>query len=262
MYVFNWRQVISKIIYLLIAIVSCSNECYFDSSTSFASTVHYWAASCTYYGRDTICTLAATKDVWIDSNQGGNQHNFLELTHHWKRSSLHRQEMLSDTIYLRTTINLQTSKVDKNVRLLFTCSQSEWQNAHVAPYIPRELEFHQILKSWSETQVTATHRFRSVRWNHTDVAIGLDGTDAMAYSQGEGEVMFPGQPPRYVQFDITDASRNWLSGKSNYGLRLLVYATNEDVVGYDLRFHSQEKCHLSHPWLLLVLEHHNGLLNM
>ena len=193
-----------------------------------------WAASCTYYGRDTICTLAATKDVWIDSNQGGNHHHIRELIVGRDRHSTGKRRFLIQFENIPSTCRRVKWA---NMYVYFShAHKASWQSVHVAPYIPRELEVHQILKSWSETQVTATHRYRSVRWNHTDV--GLDGTDAKAYSQGKGEIMFPGQPPRYVQLDVTDASRNWLSGESNYGL--LVYATNEDIIGYDLRFHSRE----------------------
>ena len=42
----------------------------------------------------------------------------------------------------------------------------------------------------------------------------------------------------YVRFAITGAVRNWKSGESNHGL--LVWATNEDDEGCDLRFYSRE----------------------
>ncbi len=38
--------------------------------------------------------------------------------------------------------------------------------------------------------------------------------------------MFTGRPAGYVEFDITEAMRNWKSGQPNYGL--LVWATNEE----------------------------------
>ena len=96
---------------------------------------------------------------------------------------------------------------------------------------------HQVKKAWNETQATKTLRLSGEKWSKAYLA--LDGTDAVSYSQGEGVVIYPGHPSRYVEFDVTDAARNWLAGDSNYGL--LLWATNEDEEGRDLRFYSKEQ---------------------
>eukprot|EP00731_Ephydatia_muelleri_P012436 Em0006g1330a len=41
----------------------------------------------------------------------------------------------------------------------------------------------------------------------------------------------------YVEFDMTEAARNWKDGAANNGL--LVWATNENEAGTDLRFYSR-----------------------
>ena len=42
-----------------------------------------------------------------------------------------------------------------------------------------------------------------------------------------------------MEFDITKAARNWLAGQENNGV--LIVATNEDVVGREVRFYSRER---------------------
>ena len=46
------------------------------------------------------------------------------------------------------------------------------------------------------------------------------------------------RPVGFVEFDITEAVRNWQSGDPNYGLLLL--ATNENTLGRGIRFFSKE----------------------
>lgn len=191
-----------------------------------------WAVNCGNPGGGTICTLAATKDVWLEGNSNKNSYNFLIVGKHpqyAKKRFLVQFENIPSTC--------SRVKWAKMYIYFWYAHKASWQSVQSAPYIPRELKVHQVLKSWNERQATARRRIGSLSWNHT--YLGLDGTDAMAYSQGEGVVMYTGQPARYIEFDITDASRNWRSGQNNYGV--LVWATNEDIDGRDLRFYSKER---------------------
>ena len=103
--------------------------------------------------------------------------------------------------------------------------------------LPRTLQVHQIISSWIETQVSTTYRQTSptsLLWSQP--YLGLDDKDAVWYSQSSFTI-YPNQPDSYVSFDITEAARNWKQGDPNNGV--LVWATNEDVPGSDLRFASR-----------------------
>ena len=62
------------------------------------------------------------------------------------------------------------------------------------------------------------------------------GTDAAATPQPGKDTIFPYRPRGFVEFDVTDAVRNWGSEVPNNGL--LIRATNELIDGRDIRFAS------------------------
>ena len=188
------------------------------------------AATCSNYGRETVCNLAATKDVWLE---GGNKnsYNFLIVGKHpqfpKKRFLIQFEDIPS------TCRHIQWAKM---YLYFWYAHKASWQSIQTVPYISRQLRVHQVKKSWSESQATTTYRSTGQRWSRSYLA--LDGTDAVATPQGD-VVMYPGQPSRYVEFDITEAAKNWKSGDQNNGL--LVWATNENEEGRDLRFYSRER---------------------
>ena len=189
-----------------------------------------WAATCSNYGKETICTLSATKDVWLE---GGNKnsYNFLIVGKHPqypKKRFLIQFENIPSTCR-----SIQWAKM---YVYFWYAHKASWQSVQQAPYIVRQLQVHQVKKSWSESQATVSYRLSGQRWSRSYLA--LDGTDAAAYSQGD-VVTYPGQPSRFIEFDITEAARNWKSGEQNNGL--LVWATNEVEEGRDLRFYSRER---------------------
>ena len=190
-----------------------------------------WAASCSNYGKDNLCTLQATKDVWLEGGSNKNNYDFLIVGKHpqfqKKRFLIQFEDIPS---------SCQHVKWAKMYLNFWYAHKASWQSVQQAPYIPRELKVHQVKKSWSESQATSTNRFNGIPWSRSYLAI--DGSDAVAYSQGD-VVMYPGQPSRYVEFDVTEVTRNWQSGEQNYGL--LVWATNENEEGRDLRFYSKER---------------------
>ena len=190
-----------------------------------------WAATCSNYGRETVCNMAATKDVWLEGGGNKNHYNFLIVGKHpqypKKRFLVQFEDIPS------TCRHIQWAKM---YLYFWYAHKASWQSVKQAPYIQRQLQVHQVKRSWSESQATITNRFNGQRWSGSYLA--LDGTDAAVYSQGQ-VVMFPGQPSRYVEFDVTEAARNWRSGDQNNGL--LVWATNENEEGRDLRFYSRER---------------------
>jgi hypothetical protein len=104
------------------------------------------------------------------------------------------------------------------------------------PFISRPLQVHQVKKAWLESQVTTTNRLTGQRWSQPYLA--LDGTDADPNGLlCEPVTIHTYRPAGFVEFDITEAVRNWKSGDPNYGVLLL--ATNEDALGRDTRFVSK-----------------------
>ena len=49
--------------------------------------------------------------------------------------------------------------------------------------------------------------------------LATNGTDACAYVQ-DCVPLYTGRPAGYIEFDVTDAVKNWLAGDPNYGLLL------------------------------------------
>ena len=189
-----------------------------------------WAATCSNYGRETVCNLAATKDIWLE---GGNKnsYNFLIVGKHPQYSK--KRFLIQFEDIPSTCQHIQWAKM---YLYFWYAHKASWQSVQQVPYISRQLQAHQVKKSWNESQATTTNRFTGQLWSKSYLA--LDGTDAVAYSQGD-VAMYPGQPSTYIEFDVTEAARNWKSGEQNNGL--LVWATNENEEGRDLRFHSRER---------------------
>ena len=77
------------------------------------------------------------------------------------------------------------------------------------------------------------YRMQGIEWSER--YLSLDGIDANPNTLDT--VIFPPIKP-WLEMDITEAVRNWENGEPNYGV--LIYATNDDDDGYDIRFHSRE----------------------
>ena len=100
-----------------------------------------------------------------------------------------------------------------------------------APFITRTIQAHRVLKYWQEIQATTTRR------NYTAFCsqeyLGLDDTDANDCPTGETTI-YANRPAGFVEIEVTSAVKDWKAGKPNYGL--LLWATNEDQNGRDMRF--------------------------
>jgi hypothetical protein len=168
--------------------------------------------------------LAATKDVWLESGNNKNQHNFLIVGKH--------------VLYPKKRSLLQFEDIPS------TCNRIAWAKMYLRywyshwvksePAIPRTFQVNQVKQEWKETQATNIYRMSGKKWNKPLLA--LDGTDADGNSTDS--VVFP-PITRWVEFDITEVARNWKSGQPNYGV--LFWATNENEDGRDIRFFSRER---------------------
>ncbi|XP_065906868.1 uncharacterized protein [Dysidea avara] len=116
-----------------------------------------------------------------------------------------------------------------------------------APFIARTIQAHRVLKSWKETQATSTKRDSSKYWSTQ--WLGLDNTDAKSISTGVTTI-YPGQPKGFVGIGVTSAVKDWKAGYPNYGL--VIWATNENIVGRDTRFASKSESDSSkHPYIVV-----------
>ncbi|MCI0698446.1 DNRLRE domain-containing protein [candidate division KSB1 bacterium] len=98
------------------------------------------------------------------------------------------------------------------------------------------MQAHQILVSWNEAQATSVNRLSSTPWNVAYV--GLNDIDAK--SAYESTVLFQqNQYPSWKAWNLTNLAQKWVNGTAtNYGV--ILWATNENTNGYDLRFRSSE----------------------
>ena len=104
------------------------------------------------------------------------------------------------------------------------------------PWIDRWIQAHQLLVDWDEAQATKVKRLTSTNWNADWGAI--DGTDAD--STMESTVLFQeGETGTWKSWNLTNVTQDWVDGSAtNYGV--ILWATNEDTDGYEMRFRSSE----------------------
>ena len=209
------------------------------------------AVTSTNLGNGDLYTLDATQDSWLEgaSNRGGSHIYLLVGLHpqYPKKRFLVQFENLPNTC-----TNIKWAKM----YLYFVYAhKASWMSVDYVPYIERDLQVHQVKKSWSEYQVTSTYRTSGVRWSQP--YLGLDGSDAVSHTQ-DTVTIFTGRPAGYVEFDVTEAMRNWKRGQPNYGL--LVLATNEDENGRDLRFNSRQASD-NHPLVRVLCTTEDNISN-
>ena len=123
-----------------------------------------------------------------------------------------------------------------------------------APFIPRSIQAHRVLRSWKETQATSTKRNFYNYW-HTPW-LGLNNIDATINSTGETTI-YPSTPRGFVQIDVTSAAKAWKNGSPNYGI--VIWVTNENVEGRDTRFASNADSDSSrHVYIIMNCDSDNG----
>ena len=167
--------------------------------------------------------LNAVKDVWIEGTHNKNSYDFLifgKHAHYPKKRILIQFQDIP-----KTCKSIKSAKLHLKYRRSFT-----WKPE---PCIPRTVQVHQIKKCWSETAATSIKRDATNSWSKPYLAI--DGTDADPCTLDS--VCFHSES--VLELDITEAAKNWHSGDPNNGV--LIWVTNEDCNGCDVRFHSREK---------------------
>ena len=76
-------------------------------------------------------------------------------------------------------------------------------------YIPRPLQVNQIKNYWNENTAMRDNSQLGVKWNTS--YLGLDGSDAVAGTL-DVVTVYTGRQQGPMEFDITQAAKNWLSG--------------------------------------------------
>ena len=90
-------------------------------------------------------------------------------------------------------------------------------------------------KSWTETEATTTRRDNQNNWKQE--YLDLTGNDAGPDVIGTTTI-YTNRPAGFVEFDVTNAVRNWRNGNSNYGV--LLRAVDEYTDGRSFHFASDE----------------------
>jgi hypothetical protein len=182
-------------------------------------------------GAGLVFKLPVTQDVTLE--RGTRNYNYLRYlllaTHPQyplKRSLLQFQDLSWNCTHIKWA---------KMYVYFAYAHKASFDSVTQTPYISRPLQVHQVKQEWSETQATSLYRLTGQKWNKQWLA--LDGSDADPNGLlCEPVTVYTSRPSGFMEFDITEAMRNWQNGDPNYGV--LLRATNENDLGRDVRFYS------------------------
>ena len=174
---------------------------------------------------DPTVATGATQDVWLETASNLNAHAAGLLV---GKAGL--------GLTKRTLVQFDLSGVPANAQVVSARLKLKYYTSVSAggSWVDRNIEAHQMLVTWDESQATKTKRTAADNWAAT---LGLAGTDYK--SAAESTVLFTASTiaGSYQYWNLTWLTREWLDGTAaNYGVMLI--ADNETVVGHDLRFHS------------------------
>ena len=197
-------------------------------------------------GAGTVYKLSVTQDVWLESgNRNYNNYEYLivsKIPEYPNKRSLVQFEDLPSSCPSK---NVASAKM----YLYYIYSHKpSFMSAKRVPFIPRYLQVHLVKKPWNESQTTSTMRLSGIPWSYPWLA--LDGTDAETTPQQGTVTIFPERLKGFVEFDVTNAVKDWSSGVPNNGL--VIRATNELDAGRDTRFASNANSDTSKHAYVLV----------
>jgi len=196
-----------------------------------------------YDDTDSLYRLNVVEDVWLErSTTNYNSYQWLIVGAHMncpKKRSLLRFEDVPDACKI---INHAT------MYLYYDYSHKpNWLTVIQTPFITRTIQAHRVLKSWKETEATSIIRYSGCLW--TNPYLGIDGTDAHQSPTGETTISCD-TSSGFVEISVTSAVKDWKAGEPNNGL--LIWATNEDQNGRDIRFFSKSHSESSkHPYIVV-----------
>jgi hypothetical protein len=153
----------------------------------------------------------------------------------------------SDSVKKRTLIKFDFaySGIPSNATILNALLQLYYYDAQRAGgdvWQDRWVQAHQVLNNWDESQADSLKRLTGVNWLAPRGKIGPGSNPASedANGQFESTMLFQtGQTGTWKVWNLTALTQKWINGTvANYGV--ILWATNEDVNAYDLRFYSRE----------------------
>jgi RHS repeat-associated protein len=162
----------------------------------------------------------------------------------------------------RSLIKFDLSGVEANATILRATMNLKYYEKITfsgGTWVDRWVQAHQMLVSWSEAQATKDNRLTGTAWNATYGKIGGAVPPADdANGQFESTTFFWQNEtlPVWKSWDLTALTQKWVTTfipglAPNYGV--ILWATNEDVVGYTMRFYSSEATNQSdRPYLEVV----------
>lgn len=114
--------------------------------------------------------------------------------------------------------------------------KASFMGSEQAPWIPRQIQSRQVLKSWKEDEVTAYLRFNGAPWNET--YLDINNIDAK-WCPDDTQTISSSTYSSYITWDITVTAEKWLAGEPNYGILLSV--SDEHQMGCDIRFYGRKQ---------------------
>jgi RHS repeat-associated protein len=174
--------------------------------------------------------MVTSEDVWLEGSSNKNGGTNADMLLIGKAACCAKK---------RTIIKFSTAGVPGTATVLNAQMKLYYfsvSNGGSGSWVDRWVQVHQLLVNWDEAQATSVNRLTGTPWNVAYV--GLNDIDAK--STYESTILFQsGQTNTWKSWDVTALTQKWVNGTAtNYGV--VLWANNEDVNGYDLRFRSSE----------------------
>lgn len=198
---------------------------------------------CVHPGGD-CQTFEPSQDVWLEGN---NNHEGSDYVIVGKVGEFQRKRTLMQ--FDLSAIPQGAKVVSATLRVYyFVSTKPSWLPNEQG--IDRVIQVHTVLKAWIGSQATSSKATNASSWGTP--YLGLDGVDAVA--EPLDAQTWISQLYEWKHFDITPATQSWVDNPSqNHGV--LLWATNENVDGMDMRFYSKEKPDAAfRPKLVVVWE--------
>jgi RHS repeat-associated protein len=183
---------------------------------------------------DPTTSVATSADVWIENLANKNSYTILLIG---KAAGYNRKRTLIKFNVASSGIPGSATVLNARMKMkYFTAVQTD-----ASPWIDRWVQAHQLLKNWTESEADSARRERSPDTLWTVPFGGLDGADAKATY--ESTTLFQLNAPQWKYWDVTSLTKYWIDNPTkNFGV--ILWATNENTVSYDLRLYSS---HTSNP---------------
>jgi len=185
--------------------------------------------ACDFVAGDECVTLIAVADCWLEgsNNHGGDGFVIIGKTGDFQKK--------------RSLVRFDTSSIPQDTQILAANLNVYYQWSSKPSWLPNEqgidrfVQVHKVLKHWEENQATADNAANNSPW--AAAYVGLDGVDADIEPLDTD--LWPVEVYEWKTFDVTPAAQAWIAQPAdNHGV--LLWATNEDESGMDMRMPSRE----------------------